>query len=104
MPTPISSLKPVIDQIRELLSAEKTYLFSVKRDEVNGEITEFSLGVITPRVDGTNRNAVIKEVYLAVDSEISYNLFLYSPDEWERLTEDSSSFASRILRKGTRIE
>ena len=84
-----------------LLSPTKVYLFSVKTGEGDGCVTDFDLGVVTPLIqnDG-DRLALTKQVYFALDTDIPFDLFLYSPSEWDALTKDEASFASRIKRKG----
>jgi len=84
-----------------LLSPTKVYLFGVKTSEGNDCVTDFDLGIVTPLIqsDG-DRLSLTKEVYFALDTDIPFDLFLYSPSEWEALTGDEASFASRIKRKG----
>lgn len=42
----------------------------------------------------------MQRLYLAIDSNVSINLTLYTHDEWTVLLEDPSSYAAWIGRRG----
>ena len=94
-------IRSTLETILSLLSPTQVYLFGVKKSECDDCVTDFDLGVVTPliRTDG-DRLALVKQINLELDTDTPFDLFLYSPSEWEALTQDESSFASRIKRKG----
>ncbi|MCL2084486.1 MAG: hypothetical protein FWH06_04415, partial [Oscillospiraceae bacterium] len=51
--------------------------------------------------DADDKESVEHMIYLDAECDISYNLLLYTPDEWAELTLDPQSYASRIVQKGT---
>ena len=89
----------ICDEIKRLFDVEKIIVFSIKRCEKTDCVTDVDVCVIT-NVLPADRNAWLKKAYLEIDSEIPFDLFLYTPDDWESLTRSDSSFASRIARKG----
>lgn len=89
----------ICDEIKRLFDVEKIIVFSIKRCEKNDCVTDVDVCVIT-NVLTADRNAWLKKAYLEIDSEIPFDLFLYTPEDWESLIQDDSSFASRIARKG----
>lgn len=89
----------ICDEIKRLFDVEKIIVFSIKRCEKNNCVTDLDVCVVSSVVP-EDRNAWLKKAYLEIDSEIPFDLFLYTPEDWESLTQDDSSFASRIARKG----
>ena len=39
-------------------------------------------------------------LYTSIDSDLPYDVLVYTREEWDRLAEDSASFAARIRRTG----
>lgn len=93
-------IKVITDKIALLLEAELIYVFGVKRNDPDDNVTDFDVCVVTSLAENTERNYLLKRVYMEIESEIPYDIFLYSPTEWNHFTQNPSSFASRILRKG----
>ena len=90
-------IRSICDGIKQLFDVEKLIVFSVKRSENDGSVTDFDLCAVA---DTDNKNAWLKKAYLEIDSDIPFDIFLYTPAEWESLTKQTESFASRIARKG----
>lgn len=88
----------ICNDLKSLFDIEKIYIFGVKRSEVDGSITDVDICVVS-ELD-REKNAWLKKAYLEIDSDIPFDLFLYTPKEWSALTQDKASFASRILRNG----
>ena len=87
----------VCEELKKLFPIEKIIVFGIKRSEKDSSVTDADICVIANTDD---KNAWIRKAYIEIDSEIPFDLFLYTPNEWEALTQQSESFASRILRKG----
>ncbi len=87
----------ICNEIKRLFQVEKIIVFGVKRSENENTVTDLDVCVVANTND---KNAWIKKAYIEIDSEIPFDIFLYSPSEWENLTQQSDSFASRIARKG----
>lgn len=93
------SISSVCEEIVNNFSPEKVILYNVKRN-VTGEIRSFKICVI---VETDNRLDTERHIYLDVDSDIPFDVLVYTPDEWDRLLKEKSSFAYRIINGGTYI-
>ena len=49
---------------------------------------------------GSDRDALLHDLYLSIDADIPLNFTLYTTSEWEELNEDPASYAAWIGRKG----
>lgn len=87
----------VCNEIKRLFSVESIIVFGVKRSEREDRVTDLDVCVVAETED---KKGWLRKAYLEIDSEIPFDLFLYTPTEWETLTKQSESFASRIARKG----
>ncbi len=88
----------ICETVKKMADIEKIIVFGIKRSEKTNIITDLDICVVA-NING-DRKSWLKKAYLETDSEIPFDIFLYSPEEWNRLIQDSASFASRILRKG----
>lgn len=93
------SIKNVCEDIVKNFNPEKVILYNVKRS-VGGEIRGFKICVI---VDTKNKFDTEKHIYLDVDSDIPFDVLVYTPDEWAELISEKNSFACRIIKEGTYI-
>ena len=95
----ISKLTQTI--LREILqhcTPEKVILYGEKRTLATSEIKSLDFCIILPLAD---KPALLRELYLAIESPVPFNLLLYTCDEWAQLTQDFSSYAAAIQKKGT---
>lgn len=44
-----------------------------------------------------------KRIYLEVESDISFNIIVYTHEEWLRLKNDDTSYVASIIKKGVLI-
>jgi hypothetical protein len=93
------TIKTVCDEIVKNFGPEKVILYNVKRS-VGGEIRGFKICVI---VETENRLDTEKHIYLDVDSDIPFDVLVYTPAEWDELQNEKTSFACRIIKEGTYI-
>ena len=92
-------VQSVVDQIIALCQPVRILLFSYKRYP-NGEPSSFKLAVIAPFTD---KGQTEQDIYLGIDSEISFDVLLYTEEEWQMLCKNPRSFAHQILQMGTVI-
>lgn len=90
------NVKNVCDKIRDLFFPEKLIIFSQKQHR--GVVTSFKLCAV---IKSENVFKTEHDIYLKVDSEIPFDVIVYSPEEWEKRLRNETSFASEILKKGT---
>jgi acid stress-induced BolA-like protein IbaG/YrbA len=92
-------VKTVCDKIISRFSPEKIILFNSKF-KTSGETGSFKICIIKETAD---KSEIEKQIYLEIESEISFDILIYTPEEWEKHTADIHSFAYSISKKGTVI-
>jgi predicted nucleotidyltransferase len=92
-------IKTVCDSIVDMLDPLEIILFSVKRGS-DGREKSFKLCVV---VDTADKLEAEKRIYLGVDSDVPFDVLVYTPEEWDELTAQSNSFARRISEEGTYV-
>lgn len=94
------NIKIATEQLKEILDAKKIYVFGVKYNSQEMEyVTDFDVCIVAD-FDESERKALLKKAYMQVDCEIPFDIFLYTTEDFEELSEDPASFVSRILRIG----
>lgn len=94
------SIVPLIEQLKEIFNAEKIYVFGVKYNSQNeNEVTDFDVCIVAD-FNECERNALLKRAYMESDCDIPFDIFLYTPSDFDELSEDPASFVSRVLRIG----
>jgi hypothetical protein len=86
----------VVERIAEGFAPEKIYLFSHKRGQL-GRSAGFKLCVV---VESEDIELTERRIYLAVESEVPYDLVLYTPETFLELLAHKGSFAGRVVEKG----
>ena len=93
----IESLK---NKIIEAADPELIILFGEKKHLGSEKVREVNLCVV---VSDSDCKKTEKRIYLNVESEIAFNILVYSLDEWQRLKKDDTSYACSIIKKGVLI-
>ncbi len=88
----------ILEQLIGIAKPDKLILYGTKRDVATGVVKDIDVCLVAETAD---KSALERELYLSVDSDISFDIIIYRPVEWETLTADQQSFAHRILEKGT---
>ncbi|MCI5802585.1 MAG: hypothetical protein SOX72_07855 [Oscillospiraceae bacterium] len=89
----------VTDWIAGRFHPRMILLYSRKTD-VQGKLSSFKICVVA---DVPDKEAMEEDIFLHVDSDVPYDVISYFPEEWDRLTKDKNSFASRIIGAGSVI-
>ncbi|HHW45418.1 MAG TPA: nucleotidyltransferase domain-containing protein [Clostridiales bacterium] len=87
----------IVSQIVERFNPEKVILFG---SQAKGTATDQSDIDICVVVETDNKRRLLAEMYYEIDSEIPFDLLLYTPHEWEECLKDKSSFAYKINTEG----
>ncbi len=85
----------VINEIVELVEPKQILLFHAKG--LSHPLVGFKLCIIQ---DKLSREELERQVYIGVDSEVPFDIVTYTPGEWEQLSVQEGSFASRIQQTG----
>lgn len=88
----------VVSTICAMCAPHCVILYGEKRTLSTDKLKAASLCIVVP--DGTDKRALQQQLYLAILADVPVNLTLYTQDEWNRLTQDDSSYAAWIHRKG----
>ena len=96
----MEDIEYVVSSLAKKFSPCRIYVFSVKKSENTGEITDFDVCVISGFSGFEGKEQAMKSAYTEIDSPIPFDLFLYTPEEFEEKLCIESSFASRVIRKG----
>lgn len=77
----------------------RVILHGEKRSVSSGKLKSASLAIVVP--DGSDKDKMLRELYLSVPLDFPVNINLYTAAEWAELTADPCSYASWIAKKGT---
>jgi hypothetical protein len=86
----------VVGRIAKGFAPEKIYLFSFKRGHL-GRSAGFKLCVV---VESDDIEQTERQIYLKIDSEVPYDLVLYTPEMFAELLARKGSFAGRVVESG----
>ena len=91
----------VIREIVRICAPLRVLLYSEKRTLSTDKLKAASFCVVIP--NGSDRDAMLRALYLSIDLEIPLTFTLYTADEWEELNDDPASYAAWIGRKGRAV-
>ena len=86
-----------LDIVR-ICAPQRVFLYNEKRTLSTDKLKAASFCVVIP--SGSDRDALLRELYLSIDVEIPLTFTLYTSSEWEELNDDPASYAAWIGRKG----
>ena len=86
----------VCREVRRLARPEKVILFTRKLT-LTGQTASFKLVVVAATDD---KRQLEKELYLAIDSPVPFDLVLYTPAEWAQSAGERGTFAARVREMG----
>lgn len=92
------SIRQAVRDILGVCQPQEIILFAEKRTMSTGKLKAFSLCVVVP--EGTDCRQLRTRLHLALSTDVPVNLSVYTTEEWDDLTADSTSYAAWIARKG----
>ncbi len=100
----IESFNEEIDYIKKQLiekfSPKEIILFGSVAKGIFREDSDIDLCTIA---DITNKRQSLTNMYVNIESNIPFDLVLYTIDEWNNCINDKSSFAYSIINTGVKI-
>lgn len=84
-------------RMRELIAPEKIILFN-KKMGVGGKLLSFKVCIIIPN-DG-DKDEVERKIYVNTETDIPFDVVIYTVDEWDEMVNLPHSFASQINETG----
>lgn len=88
-------IEEAVAKIVKLFSPSKVIEYHTKY--INGELSSFKLCIIGPITD---KRKMLATIYDEIDSDIPYDVLLYTDEQFEELKDDKSAFAFKINQKG----
>lgn len=88
------------DQIINLFQPEQIYLFGSWAKGSAHKHSDIDLCII---VDTADKRELVREILLKVEYERDLDVVVYTPQEWEKYHQDSTTFAYTIYSKGVKI-
>ncbi|MCT4612136.1 MAG: nucleotidyltransferase domain-containing protein [Clostridia bacterium] len=89
----INLANKIVDKVKP----QKIILFGSKAKGLSRENSDIDICVI---VEFENKHKKLMEIYEIIDLDIDVDIVLYSPNKWEELKDDSSTFAGIINETG----
>lgn len=87
-------------QIIEKYNPKEIILFGSVAKGIFREHSDIDLCII---MDTMNKRELLINMYIDIESNIPFDLVLYTIEEWENCANDKSSFAYSIINTGVKI-
>ncbi len=96
-------LDNIISIIRKI-NPEKIYLFGSYATESSDEQSDIDLLIIAPSYERPlERRLKLRRMLSEYDRKIGLDLLVYTPDEFEMLSKETSSFIYSVIKQGIKI-
>jgi hypothetical protein len=96
----MNEVEHILSAILKICDPVAVIMYGKKYDVSSDKIKSADFCLI---IDSLPKDELLKRIYVEVESDIPYNVLIYTADEWEEMTGDPLSYASRISEKGTVI-
>ena len=93
----MDEVEKIKNEILNICMPEKIILFGQKSFVKTGNLKSLEICLV---LDTDNKAKMRKRLYLEVESDVSFDVVIYTPEEWTAALEDTHSFATQILRRG----
>ena len=92
------AIQKATQDILRVCHPQQIILFADTRTMATGKHKAFSLCVIVP--DDADCRQLRTQLHLALNVDVPVSLSVYTTEEWNDLSEDETSYAAWIARKG----
>ena len=89
-------IEQVVDEIVCLFHPSRVIEYNTKYN-MDGSVQSFKLCIVG---DIPDKHRMLTRIFDEVDSDIPYDVLLYTDKQFQELTEDAGAFATRIQEKG----
>ncbi len=96
----MEDVKNILNAILKICDPVSVIMYGEKKDVSSNMVKSVDLCLI---VEDYPKDELLKKIYVEVESDIPYNILIYTANEWEEMTGDPLTYASRIQEKGTVI-
>lgn len=91
-----SEIRKVCEELNEKFKPKKIIVYSKKNDPA-GNISSFKICAV---IDVSNGLQCESEIYGTIDSDLPFDVLVYTLEQWEKYSAQEDSFASKIARTG----
>lgn len=88
------------NQIINKFHPKDIYIFG---SHAKGMVTRRSDIDICVVIDTNNKRKLLQELLVEIDYDTDIDIIIYTPEEWEKYKNDSSTFANIIFKTGVSI-
>ena len=89
-------LRQICDRIVKEASPSAVFLYGQKPTPSGESLREASFFLVVEK----EAKETERRLYRSLDLDFAYNLLVYTAEDWRLLSEDPTSYASSIRRKG----
>ena len=89
-------IEETVNKIAELFSPSKIIEYNTKYG-MDGRLLSFKLCIVGKIPD---KRRMLTRIFDEVDSDIPYDVLLYTDEQFEQLKDSSDAFASRVNQRG----
>lgn len=98
--TELLCINSVMTDIKKIIKPDEIILFHKKVDNA-GKVISFKIClVVETNGDFDEKLEIEKNIYKNIDSDVPFDVIIYTCDEWDRLKFEKHSFANNILKRG----
>lgn len=90
----------VCQELRAKFNPQKIIVYSKKNDPA-GNISSFKICAV---IDASNSLQCESEIYGTIDSDLPFDVLVYTLEQWEKYSAQEDSFASKIARTGVVVD
>ena len=89
-------VEQTVKKIVELFHPSRVIEYNTKYD-MDGNVSSFKLCIVG---DVPDKRRMLTRIFDEVDSDIPYDVLLYTDEQFEELKDSSDAFASRVNQRG----
>lgn len=92
-------IENVCRAITESFAPKKIIIYN-KKANPSGEVSSFKLCAV---IDTPNTLQCEGEIYARVECDLPFDVLVYTPEQWDKFSAQTDSFAARIAGTGVEI-
>lgn len=93
----MEELESIKNQIVKLYSPSKIILFGSLAKRCIKASSDIDICVV---IDTDNKRELVRDIQLKIDTKLPLDIVIYTNDEWEKYSNNTSSFAYNICKEG----
>lgn len=94
------ALQEIKEQLIQKFRPSKVILFGSVAKGIFNETSDIDLCVVQ---DTDNKRQLLTDMYVEIESEVPFDIVLYTNKEWNECVKDTSAFAYQINNTGVTI-